>query len=393
MKSDYNNAEIKVVNAFQAYISKWFSDVCEKSYYFVCNHAVELHNRVFIAKEKIDTARNNRNGAYFTAHLFEYGMLKEITDFKPDIVVSTYIYCTIALNNISLCYNLPCKTAGITLDYGVSPYWEYCADKIDYMFITNDAMTGDFLKRGFKDKQLIVSGIPIAENFSCPDNKNVARAKLKLEDCFTITVMKASFFHITEEKLVEQLYGIKGKCQVVLINGNDEKSRKKINKELCRKKHKNHTDLILHNIGYTSDIVGYLSASDLVICKAGGLSTTEIINTSVPALIIDRLPQQEIYNKKYLIDHNCAIAVNERTIAATINSLIDDAEKLNHMRESSKKLRNPDALNIIVNKLYKSPKADYSEWFFSDSKSTVRRIINKKLSQIHKSAKEKSRNK
>ena len=54
------------------------------------------------------------------------------------------------------------------------------------------------------------------------------------------------------------------------------------------------------NVGYTNKMVEYLKSSDLVFGKAGGLTTTESINSGIPSLIVDRLPQQEIYNKQFL---------------------------------------------------------------------------------------------
>ena len=75
-----------------------------------------------------------------------------------------------------------------------------------------------------------------------------------------------------------------------------------------------------------ASVVEYFSAADLILGKAGGLSTTESINAGVPSLIVDKLPQQEIYNKLFLINHGCAIGVTSKNIAEKINHLIDNPD-------------------------------------------------------------------
>ena len=225
--------EIKVVDAFDEYTSKVRAWPFVQGYFLACNHLTELYNYFFKKAENVKFEDRFKTGASKIASEFVYGMLKTIDEFKPDIIFSTYVYCTIALNKIMFCYNLPCKVASLTLDYGISPFWEGCCDNLDYMFLTNSDMVDGFLKRGFFKDQLFVAGIPVSERFYRPLEKKVARKKLGLkQDTFTVTVMKASFFRLPVDKLVSELYKIEGDCQVVVINGRDEISRKRIDKLL-----------------------------------------------------------------------------------------------------------------------------------------------------------------
>lgn len=374
-------AEIMVVDAFKQYTSKLRAWIFEKGYFFACNHLVGAHNYFFKKAESDDRKHGYKNGANGTARGFEYGMLKTIDGFKPNLIVSTYIFCTVALNNIERYYKLPCKIAAIALDYGVSPYWGSCAESLDYMFITNEGMIGEFLKRGFKREQLIVSGVPVSEEFypASASEKEELRVSLGLDArAWTITVMKASFFHLPIKKLVSELFLIDGECQIIIINGRDERSKRKIDRLVAKNQRRaasldknnsgSSSDKKIINLAYTSDVAKYMRASDLVIGKAGGLSVTETVKTGLPSLIIDKLPQQEIYNKRYLIDCGCALGVTENTIAECVNRLKNDCEYYNSMRENVLAQRREKSIDKIYSVLADVPAADYSAWNFSDDK-------------------------
>ncbi len=370
--------EIKVVDAFEEYTSKIRSWTFKKGYFFACNHLLGLYNHFYKRAEDSRFKDRFKNGASKTASGFEYGMLKTINEFKPDLIFSTYVYCTVALNKIEFYYKLPCKVASLALDYGISPYWESCADSLDYMFLTNADMVDEFIDRGFSKEQLIVAGVPVSERFYHPLEKTAAREKLGLKpDVFTITVMKASFFHLPLDKLVREIYKIDGDCQVVIINGKDEIRRKKIEKFLsfARAKGKGDGHINVINLGYTTDVADYMSASDLVIGKAGGLSVTETVNAGLPSLIIKKLPQQEIYNKDYLVGKGCALTVDEHTLSSTVNDLRAHPEKLEKMRENALALRNDRSLDIIYETLSGVKDADYSNWSFTDGRLKAKRNI------------------
>lgn len=376
------DAEIKIVDAFKQYTSKLRAWTFEQGYFLLCKHAVELHNYFFKISERNDVKNANKNGAVKIAHGFEYGMLKTIDEFKPDLVIPTHAYCAIALNNIKKHYNLPCKIAAITLDYGVSPFWGSCSDNLDFMFLTNDGMIPEFLKRGFCRDQLFIAGVPISANFRPASDKTALRKSLGLlPDVWTVTVMKASFFHVPLKKLVEQLFATDGNCQIVIINGRDERSKNRIDRLVKRQK----GDKTVINLTYTSAVDEYLQASDLVIGKGGGLSTTEAVNTGVPQLIIDKIPQQEIYNKQYWIDCGCALSVTKNTIAANVNKLKNDENFYNSMRANALAQRKENVIDEIYSVLSAVPHADYGDWHFCDTKrqtvANIKRAIKAQLAK------------
>jgi len=171
---DNPNSEIEIVDAY-TYASKPKEWAMEKGYFLACNHFVGIYNYFFKKSEKSSYENREKSKANKSSYCIMYGMLNKIYEFQPDIIISTYIFCSVALRNIKRVYNIPATCICMTLDYGISPYWECCAEGLDYMFLTGEYMVETFKDKGYSDKQLIVSGIPVAEKFSNPIDKTIAR--------------------------------------------------------------------------------------------------------------------------------------------------------------------------------------------------------------------------
>lgn len=377
------SCEIKTVDAFKQFSGRWNAWLINEAYFLACDYAVLIYNAIFKKKEKTDYRAKTSDKAVMQGYSVLSGILNEIYSFKPDVIISTYVFCTVALSNLKRVYPIPAKICSMTLDYGISPYWERCSYGVDVMFLTTEEMKAAFIEKGFSEKGLIATGIPVSEQFG-KTPKAEARAKLGLSpDKFTLVIMKASFFPVPDEKIVSQLRKLNADVQVVIINGN-EKQRKRIEKLIRRKS----CPCDIRNLGYTDEVPLYFSAADLIFGKGGGLTVTEIVNAGKPALIAPRLPQQEIYNKNYLVKNGCAVDVKDNEIAKTVNALKNGTflgATLAGMERNALSLRRPDALARICETLERLPVADYSDVKINDSHKTIKRKVNE---AVKKSVKE-----
>jgi len=369
------SAEIEIVDIYKSYANKIKAWSMEQGYFLACNHLVGIYNYFFKKSEKSTYENRDKSKVNKEIYPLMYGILNKIYNFQPDLIICTYIFCAVAIANLKRYYTIPAKTLCMTLDYGISPYWECCANALDHMFLTDDYMIDVFKSKGYTDNQLLVTGIPVAEKFSNIIPKKEARKSVNLdEDLFTLIVMKASFFPISNQKLVNQFKLINDKIQIVIINGKDEKCKNDMTKRLAKANLKHN----VVNLGFTDKIAEYFNSADLILGKAGGLSTTESINAEIPTLITNKLPQQEIYNKDFLVNHGCAISITSKNIAENINKLITDNELYNKLKESCKKVKKVGTLDKYYEIISKTPKADYTNLKLTDTKKQVIKNIDRK---------------
>ena len=96
----------------------------------------------------------------------------------------------------------------------------------------------------------------------------------------------------------------------------------------------------------------YMSASDLIVGKPGGLTTSEALAKGLIFCIVNPIPGQEERNSDHLLEKGCAIKCNNLPVLAyKIDELVKDTARFELMKQNVKKLARPDASQTIVEKL------------------------------------------
>ena len=93
----------------------------------------------------------------------------------------------------------------------------------------------------------------------------------------------------------------------------------------------------------------YMAAADLLVGKAGGLTTSEALSRSLPMALIQPIPGQEERNADHLLEEGAAIRCNNLPAAAwKISGLLDDPPRLARMKAAARKLGHPNAAAEIA---------------------------------------------
>ena len=100
---------------------------------------------------------------------------------------------------------------------------------------------------------------------------------------------------------------------------------------------------------FIDNVDDYMHASDLIVTKPGGLTTSESIACALPMVVFKAYPGQEEQNAALLVENNIGVILEDSSKAAeTVGSLLKDREKLQSMRESCRSyVRKNSCQNII----------------------------------------------
>ena len=102
-------------------------------------------------------------------------------------------------------------------------------------------------------------------------------------------------------------------------------------------------------VGYTTEMDEYMAASDLVVGKPGGLTTSEAMARGLGFVVVSPIPGQEERNSDHLLEEGAAIRCNNPpVIAYKIDRLLDDPVRLGAMRAAALRLGRPRAAFDIV---------------------------------------------
>jgi processive 1,2-diacylglycerol beta-glucosyltransferase len=93
----------------------------------------------------------------------------------------------------------------------------------------------------------------------------------------------------------------------------------------------------------------YMAAADLMVGKAGGLTTSEALARGLPMALIEPIPGQEERNADHLLEAGAAIRCNNLPAAAwKIAELLDDAGRFARMIDVARGLGKPGAAARIA---------------------------------------------
>ncbi len=377
-----NKAEVKIVDVLKSYSSLWYTWVADGGYNFAVSKALPIYHSFYKHFKKTSKAENKFcSRAQGAALTITAGVFKEILDFKPDVVYCTHFYPAIALTNLKMLYDIPCRVVSTILDYVYEPFIE-SANGVDKLIIPNEDFIEEGVKLGYNLSQLMPIGLPVDNCTFEQMDKLKARRELGInENKTTILVMFGGGLWAGGFKIFKNLISsLKGqKVQVIMINGKNKRDFNRISKMKFNK------NINVVNVGFTDKVSLYMSASDIIINKCGGASSTEMVNKTLPMLITTKIPTQELYNLDYLKKKGCALSFkNKKELKRNILMLLDDENKRNEMTNCCQKLRK-DSLNLLADYLLTLPKADYSSLVKEDIDfDKIKRRVKKMLKEENK---------
>ena len=142
--------------------------------------------------------------------------------------------------------------------------------------------------------------------------------------------------------------------QVITISGKNETLKNNFEK-LVDKYNRNDEIRVL---GFTDKVAEFMSVSDLVITKPGGLTSTEALVSDLPIVAINPIPGQESENAEFLESNGAAIWLKKNDdINFVLKVLLNGDGKLAVMRDCIKKIAKPNSTRDICEVIFDWDKA------------------------------------
>lgn len=350
-------AKVKLVDLLHEYCdNKLFIWIQEGGYGLALTYFNSLYNAYFRYFQNVDPKKFYDSPVQPGLKKMHAKMLKAINEFKPDAIFCSHFMPCIMLTNLKRCYPVPAKVFTVLTDYVVCPFWE-CGTDIYKMTIPNESFIDKLVQKGFKKEQLVPYGLTVKEKFSEVLKKEDARNQLGLKnDVFTIFVMFGGGFWSGNLEIVKTLFTIKNiPLQIIVANGKNKHEKARIDKLKVPK------NITLINYGFANNVDIIMSASDVLVGKAGGISITEALNKKIPMICCKKLPQQEYENVAMLLKAGAAKQYkNKKQLVEYIKEMAQDPESMKMLVENIEKIRRPHATQKIVRDMLEC-EADYQD--------------------------------
>ena len=269
-------------------------------------------------------------------HRFNSPKMKTLFDkFKPDIVVCSQAFPCGMVADYKATYKSSVKLIAVLTDYVPHAYWVY--DTVDWYITPSPEVSHRLMKKGVPPHKIKELGIPFDPAFMKPLNKPEIYTKFGLDATIPTLLLRGGGQGLGPIKtMVKSLERIPSPLQEIIVTGTNKKLYVTLKKKISQYKKK----ILLY--GYTSSINEFMTISDMLITKPGGITTAEALAKQIPMVIVKPIPGQEINNTIYLTQKKAAVKVNTpEELNSVIEHLLHDPTRLHNLRESAAKISKP----------------------------------------------------
>lgn len=273
---------------------------------------------------------------------------KIIGDFKPDAVIGFGGYVSGPVLSVAARMGIPTAVHEQNAFPGVTN--KSLAKKVDVVMLTAKEA-----ERLLKPKNpCVVTGLPIRGEI-INANREFARAEMKLDSRPLILSMGGSLgaraINSAVKFLIESRYEKKdcyylhatGKAGAGMIDEIKEKINLDENPQIMLRE-------------YINDMDRCLAAADLVVCRAGASSLSEIQALGKPSILVPypyAAENHQYYNAKTMSDRDAAILIEEKDFTGErlleeVEKLLSEPERLKKMGENAKNMAILDASQRIT---------------------------------------------
>ena len=235
---------------------------------------------------------------------------------KPDLILLTFP--TPVMSVLTEQFNINIPIATVMTDYRMHKNW--ITPYSQRYYVATEDTKRDFVEAGVSASHIKVTGIPIADKFEEPINKEVWLSKHHLDPNKPTILMSAGAFGVSKgfNYMINEILEKSPHSQVVMICGRSKELKRSLKAQF---KH-NPSVLIL---GYTNHMNEWMASSQLMITKPGGITISEGLTRCIPMIFLNPAPGQELENAYYFEEKGFG------KIANTPNEAIDIVSDLtNH---------------------------------------------------------------
>ena len=343
LQKSYNNITVELIDCMK-YVNKTIEKISTSAYKEMAKKAPWAWGKIYEGSQKGPLAHISSKANSFMA----IKLLKLLREKNPDIVISTHPFGSQMCSYLKRKGKVNFKIATIMTDFKSHDQWLVGADYTDFFFVSNTDMQKELMKKNIEENKIIVTGIPVREEFLIQHNKEQILADLDFTtDKKTILFFGGGEFGLGKDMTLNVFECLLSKCpetQIIAISGRNEVMKNKF--ESLVEQYLRNQDVRIFE--FTDKVAEYMSIANLVVTKPGGLTSSESLVSHLPMVLINPIPGQEEENAEFLESKKVAKWIKkDDDINFILNILVNDETILNNMRENTYLIAKPNATENI----------------------------------------------
>jgi processive 1,2-diacylglycerol beta-glucosyltransferase len=318
-----------------------FRRLYSQGYVQVIQHAPELYARSFRktddANFMVKASPLRRKLAGGIARRF----IRMVKEFEPHAVLCSHFLPPEVLGSVTQWENRRPFIVSVVTDFEAHAIWmESC---VDHTFVAMPETKARLLARGVPDERVSAFGIPVSQRFPLAPNRRQARVLLGFSTGTVVLVLGGGFGMGPVKEILKHLGAVPTPLQIAVVTGRNAV----LEQQLKFLPHRHPTRIF----GFVDNMNLLMAASNLIITKPGGLTTSEALALGRPLLIVDPIPGQEAANSDFLLEQGAAVKVNRLEDLPHRMSTLLAGNRLVVLSRAARRLGRPNAAKKICQKV------------------------------------------
>ncbi len=305
----HDDCEVMILDYYKDYWSPIRSFFAEKFYRFTMGHAHWFYSIYYKHYETDASPKRFLLGMWY-AHLGKYKkILRTVEEFKPDLIIGSHIFISVALTNLKKQGKLDVPFNSIITDYTVYPLVEYGLG-VEKIVTPCEELKDGLMKKGYREEQIVCLGFPVRMNRP-EERPNRGRKTL------SVLIMAGPGRIKTIDRDIKNLLAADLDIRVVVLNGKDGKHKRKVDRIIARS---NHERTVIENHGFVDDATyeSILNGCDIMVSKCGANTMSEAIMMGKVIITSPDLVGQELENLVYFRDRIPIFLIDQKKGIADI---------------------------------------------------------------------------
>lgn len=291
------------------------------------------------------TGRLLWGGGTIWARIMYPKFVEYVRKIKPLAIICTHITAANVAVSARMITQEDFPIVCVPTDYEVEGLWPHLST--DLFCVANEHMAETLRPRKIPENRILITGIPAAPDFRDAYDRDEVLDSLELPKDKQIVLALAGatlprpyvHFRQTINELIPYWHMFSD-MHLVIVAGKDNDYKNQVEWLVKDRGLRNNITVL----GYIDKMAALMSASDLVVCKPGGLTVTECLCSNTPMILTCRAYGQEKANVQMLTSTGAALhAVTARELVELLSNISERPQTIDALLVNASMIRHPNA--------------------------------------------------
>jgi processive 1,2-diacylglycerol beta-glucosyltransferase len=265
---------------------------------------------------------------------------------QPEIIISTHFLTTRVVSALKEKGKLKCALVQVITDFDAHALWY--APEVDHYCVAATPARDRLLSFGVRSDKISLTGIPLRQAFQSLPSRKDAKASLGRNDAEPLVLLTLGGLGAAPyPELVRGLAQAQRHFHTIVVCGKNEQAKADVEKLVASFPDSSRERFTV--VGFTDQMPLFMAASDILVGKPGGLTSSEALSAGLALVLINPIPGQEERNADFLLENGSSVRCRyPEQLGTKVDLLLEDPHGLAQRQAAARANGKPGASEAVA---------------------------------------------